>query len=96
MTQTGTFHHVLEKLSPHFNREARSQRNEVAHGGNFKVDLQALDYLEDRRELCQIGFHSLYGQPVDELQSNIETTPPPDEEIVRILDRRATLETIHR
>lgn len=88
----------LEKLSPYFDREARSQRNELVHGGNVKMDLEALRYLIDcsdfdRLTNARIGFHSLYGRPANELQSNIANAP---QEILGILDKPATLETIHK
>ncbi|KAL3713515.1 hypothetical protein TMatcc_002218 [Talaromyces marneffei ATCC 18224] len=88
----------LEKLSPHFDSEARFQRNAMVHGGNVRVDLQALDYLEACREFARLqnakmGFQSLYGRPVDELRFKIADAP---QEIVGILNRRATLETMHK
>lgn len=62
------------------------------------MDLQALDHLEDCREFyflgnAKIGFQALYGRPANELQSNIANAP---QEIMGILDRRATLETTHK
>jgi hypothetical protein len=73
--------------------ETRYKRNEIIHGGNIKISIKAIAFLEKRGEISRaqnasIGFEATYGFSMHELKPVIATAP---EEMVELLNMRGTL-----
>jgi vacuolar-type H+-ATPase subunit I/STV1 len=73
--------------------ETRYKRNEVTHGGDIKLSIRTIAFLERRGEIrraknASIGFKTTYGFSIHELRPVIATAP---EEIVELFNLGGTL-----